>query len=74
MSIHRDMKWLAVVAVLIVVGLVGIVITHDSRTGSSPGSSGGGEKVVTISHGEAVTIEDHLTRGTYTIVEFTADW
>ena len=78
MPIQRDMKWLAVVAVLIIGGFVGIVATHESRTsgssGGSSGSSGGGGKVATISHGETVTIEDHLSSGIYTIVEFTADW
>ena len=74
MPIQRDMKWLAAVAVLIIGGLVGIVATHESRTAGSSGSAGGGGKVATISHGETVTLEDHLSSGIYTIVEFTADW
>ena len=69
------MKWVAAVAVLIVIGFVGIVVTHESRTGGSSGSSGAaasGAKIATISHGEEVTIEDHLNAGGYTLVEFTA--
>ncbi len=30
--------------------------------------------VDTISHGESVDLQDHLVPGTWTLLEFTADW
>ncbi len=30
--------------------------------------------VATISHGETVNLEDHLVPGTWTVLEFGADW
>jgi len=30
--------------------------------------------VATISHGETVDLEDHLVPGTWTLLEFGADW
>ena len=69
------MKWLAILAAVIVLGLAGIVLNHDKRqTGSSGGGAASSQKVATISHGESVTIEDYLTDGVFTVIEFTADW
>jgi hypothetical protein len=66
------MKWLIAIPVVIILGLGGIMLTHERGGGpSSPGSQG---KIVTISTGEAVDLAPHLRDGTWTVVEFTADW
>lgn len=66
----------AIVVVLLVLGMVGLVISHQS--GKQPvtvaSSGGGGPKVATISRGELVDIKAHLATGQWTVVEFSGDW
>lgn len=66
------MKWLAALGVLLAFGMGAVVFLHDSNPsgGGVPSSA----KVATISHGEAVTIENHMPSSGLTIVEFYADW
>jgi len=68
------MKWFAGFAVLAVLCLVGIVGMHQAKRSSSPSMpvSNSTEKIATISTGETVDIGQHLTSGTWTVVEFTA--
>lgn len=74
------MRILIVTAVLFVIGMVGLVVfseldrTQGQATRARPVHAALGTKITTISHGEAVTIEDHLTPGQWNVVEFTADW
>lgn len=66
------MKFLAILAAVAIIGMIGLVAFHEQgRIGMGSGSS---DKIETISHGESVTVEDHLRGGVWTIVEFTADW
>lgn len=72
-------RYLAVVAVIIVAGLV-VFSDDDQGSGltddlSLPSAHLDEEGLIsTISHGEQVEIEDHLVNGQWTVVEFTADW
>ena len=65
------MKWLIAFAAAILLGLVAIIARHET---SSTGSASSGENTATISTGQTVELNDHLAAGTWTIVEFTADW
>ena len=58
------------IPVVMMLGLGGIMIMHDG--GAS--SSGSQRKIETISTGEAVDLASHLSAGSWTVVEFTADW
>jgi succinate dehydrogenase hydrophobic anchor subunit len=66
----------AVVAVLLVLGMVGFVMHHQSNKQPLGVPAGGapGAKVETISHGELVDISKHLVEGQWTVVEYYADW
>ena len=66
----------AVVVVLLVLGMVGLVLRHESGKQAVTASASGapGAKVETISRGEMVDLKAHLATGQWTVVEFTADW
>jgi len=67
------MKWLIVLGTALVLGLGGVVVLHES--GRSPVQfASSDEKIATISTGDEVDLEAHLRPGTWTVVEFTADW
>ena len=66
------MKWLIAFAAVVVLGLAGVVVTHEMRSSSS--ASGSNQKIATISTGERVDLAPHLRPGTWTVVEFTAEW
>ncbi len=73
------MKWLLVFAVILSAGLAGVVFLHERGSGSASGSgsvsgSGAAEKIMTISSGETVDIDEHLADGVRTVVEFSAVW
>ena len=63
------MKWLIALVVTGMLGLGGVIVMHERG-----GSSGSNQKIATISTGERVEIASHLRAGTWTVVEFTADW
>ena len=67
------MRWLLALGGALVAGLAGIVLLHE-RSSSPTAVAPSGGKVATISSGEAVDLESHLRPGTWTVVEFTADW
>ncbi len=58
------MKVLIGIAVAVILGLGGIMVTHES----------GDAKIQTISTGGSVDLAAHLRAGTWTMVEFTAEW
>jgi hypothetical protein len=67
----------AVVVVLLLAGMVGFVLQHQSNkqpAGALVATGSVGAKVETISHGEAVDIGKHLVEGQWTVVEFGGDW
>ena len=70
------MRILLVIAVVVVLGMVGIVVHHEStRTrGPAPTLGDAGPRVATISHGEVVDIDAQLVEGQWTVVEFGAEW
>ncbi len=68
----HGMKWLIAFAAVVVLGLAGVVVTHEMRSSSS--ASGSNQKIATISTGERVELAPHLRAGTWTVVEFTAEW
>ena len=61
------------IPVVILIGLGGIIVTHE-RGGASSSALGSQQKIATISNGETVDLAPHLRDGTWTVVEFTADW
>ncbi len=65
------MKVLIGIAVAVILGLGGIMVTHDR---GGPASSGSHAKIQTISTGGSVDLAAHLRAGTWTMVEFTAEW
>ena len=67
------MKWLLALGAVLVLGLAGVVVSHERGRSPSTGA-GSGNKIVTISSGEEVDLNSHLRPGTWTVVEFTADW
>ena len=69
----HDMKWLIAFAAVVVLGLGGVMFTHK-RGSSSSSAPGVNQKIATISTGETVDLAPHLRAGTWTVVEFTADW
>lgn len=72
---NRAMRALIVAAVLVVVGMVGLVVHSEMSKGErAPRRAVPGGLIETISHGEAVSIEAHLTAGQWTVVEFYADF
>lgn len=73
---NARMRILLVLAVLVVAGLVGLVVHHEStKTKSTPITLGSpGKKVETISHGEDISIEAQLVDGQWTVIEFGAEW
>ena len=64
------MKWLIGLAIVAVLGVAGVVVTHETSNSSSTS----GSKIATISTGERVDLASHMRAGTWTVVEFTADW
>ena len=64
------MKFFAVLA------LIACSIAFVVKSSGSDGPSGpiSGAPVATISTGEVVQIEEHLEDGTWTLIEYTADW
>lgn len=67
-----------IVAVLVVLflavgGTIGFAVLQHEWTPATGGSPAAGA-VATISHGERVTIRDHLEPGVQTVVDFYADW
>ena len=67
------MKWLIAIPVVLMLALGGFMVMHNSGGGPSSGT-GSHQNVATISTGEAVDLAPHLRAGTWTVVEFTADW
>ena len=67
------MKVLIALTVAVVLGLAGIIVTHE-RGGSSASTTGSQAKIATISTGQTVDLAPHLRDGTWTVVEFTAGW
>lgn len=65
------MKVLIGIAVAVILGLGGIMFTHER---GGPASSGSHAKIQTISTGGSVDLAAHLRAGTWTMVEFTAEW
>ena len=63
------MKVLIGIAVTVILGLGGIMVTHESG-----GPAGSHAKIQTISTGRTVDLAAHLRAGTWTMVEFTAEW
>lgn len=70
-----------IIAVLVVLavalaGFVGFVVVDSGQSSHDPSAYEGakGAPVATISRGERVDFEDHLTPGIVTIFDFTADW
>ncbi len=63
------MKVLIGIAVAVILGLAGIMFTHERG-----GPAGSHAKIQTISTGRAVDLASHLRAGTWTVVEFTAEW
>lgn len=70
----RIMIVAAAVVVLLVAGMVGFVVHHQSNKQPVVATGSPGPKVATISHGEAVDIGKHLVAGQWTVVEFGGDW
>lgn len=70
------MRVLLVLAVLLVLGMAGVVVVHErGKTRNARGPAIDPDAVVaTISTGERVDIEAHVARRGLTIVEFTADF
>ncbi len=68
------MKWLIALVVTILLGLVAIITLHEKPSRRSPGAASSGDKSVLISIGQTINLNDHLVEGTWTIIEFTADW
>ena len=67
------------VAVLVTIGLVGVLIATrpdvpDTPVAAAPAPAGSGEKIQVITKGDTVDIGPYLRPGTRTVVEFTADW
>ena len=62
--------------ILGVLVLVALSIAFVTKSSAPAGPSGtiSGEPVAFISKGEAVNIDDHLEDGTWTLIEYTADW
>ncbi len=65
------MKVLIGIVVAVILGLGGIVFTHER---GGPSASGSHAKIQTISTGQTVDLAPHLRAGTWTMVEFTAEW
>ena len=65
------MKVLIGIAVAVILGVGGIMFTHER---GGPASSGSHAKIQTISTGGSVDLAPHLRAGTWTMVEFTAEW
>jgi hypothetical protein len=70
------MKILIAIVAAVVLGMVGLVVHHESgKRGRTAGTSvDEGAEVATISTGEPVDIEAHVPRQGLTIVEFTAEF
>lgn len=67
------MKWLLALGAALVLGMGALILTHERGRSASTAAGSHGEGA-TISHGEAVDLAPHLREGTWTVVEFTADW
>lgn len=70
------MRVLIGVIVCAVLGLVGFVMVKESQRANRPAQQHQASKVAvsTISRGEAVDVESHVSSRGYTIIEFTADF
>ena len=70
------MRILVILGVVLLLGMVGVVMTHEPG-GSASGGAGNRASLAPIeilSHGEAVDIDAHVPTAGWTVVEFTADW
>ena len=67
------MKLLIALTVAAVLALAGVMFTHE-RGGPSTSAAGSHQRIQTISTGRTVDLAPHLRDGTWTVVEFTAEW
>ena len=63
------MKYLVLLGVIL--GLAGAV---HFRNGQTPAPGPHSDRIQTISRGERVDLDDHVTSDGWTVVEFGADW
>lgn len=71
------MRLFLILVACAVLGMVGVVVMHESQRGGNGGSSGGvasSAAIETVSTGEAVDLESIIPREGLTIVCFCADF